>query len=703
MSGFSSSADSSSPSTPVTSSQDPQHAQNVVSPPPSTGPSPITTPVLAQHDGAKISSVTEKDFSASEKSDALNNTLPANLLHGEDSESSNANTPRLPPTLSSKSDLENIPTDPSSSLDNPEQLASAIQRPLASNGLISQEGQTTQSIPIPHTVSHPLSDTYVRSTSANQIYGSPPENQQGFQSTSFPKASSANKYSNLGGQPIPRQKSQDETQVPKMSGSDRRGGIMHGELDRSGLIGARHEAFSEQGKRSSSRSSSGRVDRQIEATVNEAEPTANARSRKSSHVLGLFRENTTPQEGLKGSRRSKRASAEFVEASPLHQLKESGNSEKENDGSSVPKPHDDLAPNEKHFGPDFSPSHRQDISAASADQRGPEFQQQPLSPSVGGAQGKEVLRSSDFEECSCGDETTHEDHHASMTAAVLPPKLLEQIRGYHNLAPPFHDKFRSTQTRLPSSETVPVDKERPTKTEDNFECDKDDQKSDDPNRSSASPTDDDEDSDKEQISSALYYPHQVPSPEALQDVSIDDARKAREAEEPGPQLPEPAISTSAEEAPEEVDITLQSHNKSKYLHGDLPKAGSASAVEANYSQFLEGGSSSASESEYESAEEQIHPSLREDSSLTDDPDATPRASPTTRKSYLESRSRKSHRKPKPPVGAVELKPYNHQVGGHSRVFRFSKRAVCKELSNRENVFYEAVEHQHPELLKFLPR
>lgn len=57
----------------------------------------------------------------------------------------------------------------------------------------------------------------------------------------------------------------------------------------------------------------------------------------------------------------------------------------------------------------------------------------------------------------------------------------------------------------------------------------------------------------------------------------------------------------------------------------------------------------------------------------------------------------------PPLGAVELKPYKHQVGGHTALFRFSKKAVCKSLSNRENEFYEAVETRHPELLKFLPR
>ncbi len=52
---------------------------------------------------------------------------------------------------------------------------------------------------------------------------------------------------------------------------------------------------------------------------------------------------------------------------------------------------------------------------------------------------------------------------------------------------------------------------------------------------------------------------------------------------------------------------------------------------------------------------------------------------------------------------VELKPYKHQVGGHTALFRFSKRAICKPLFNEENTFYETIETQHAELLPFVPR
>lgn len=53
--------------------------------------------------------------------------------------------------------------------------------------------------------------------------------------------------------------------------------------------------------------------------------------------------------------------------------------------------------------------------------------------------------------------------------------------------------------------------------------------------------------------------------------------------------------------------------------------------------------------------------------------------------------------------AVELRPFKNKVGGHTAIFSFSKRAVCKALVNRENLFYETVELRHPELLRFMPK
>lgn len=46
--------------------------------------------------------------------------------------------------------------------------------------------------------------------------------------------------------------------------------------------------------------------------------------------------------------------------------------------------------------------------------------------------------------------------------------------------------------------------------------------------------------------------------------------------------------------------------------------------------------------------------------------------------------------------SVALKPYTHQVGGHSALFKFSRHAVCKPLIEKENAFYQDIEFNRPE-------
>lgn len=71
--------------------------------------------------------------------------------------------------------------------------------------------------------------------------------------------------------------------------------------------------------------------------------------------------------------------------------------------------------------------------------------------------------------------------------------------------------------------------------------------------------------------------------------------------------------------------------------------------------------------------------------------------------YCEELLHEHQLAPKVPLEAIELIPYKHQVGGHTTIWRFSKRAVCKQLNNRENEFYEKIERYHRDLLPFLPR
>lgn len=53
--------------------------------------------------------------------------------------------------------------------------------------------------------------------------------------------------------------------------------------------------------------------------------------------------------------------------------------------------------------------------------------------------------------------------------------------------------------------------------------------------------------------------------------------------------------------------------------------------------------------------------------------------------------------------SVELKPFKNKAGGHTAIFQFSHRAVCKILQNREDKFYETVERYHKELLSYMPK
>ncbi|VDC02580.1 unnamed protein product [Peniophora sp. CBMAI 1063] len=51
---------------------------------------------------------------------------------------------------------------------------------------------------------------------------------------------------------------------------------------------------------------------------------------------------------------------------------------------------------------------------------------------------------------------------------------------------------------------------------------------------------------------------------------------------------------------------------------------------------------------------------------------------------------------------IPLRPFRNQVGGHTSIYKFTKRAVCKPLVSRENMFYEAIEREAPPLLDFIP-
>ncbi len=467
------------------------------------------------------------------------------------------------------------------------------------------------------------------------------------------------------------------------------------------FMGAREEAFSERRNRSSSRNGNGRVEKRIEATMANAEPASTARSRKSSHILGLFKENTASQE-QKRSQEKTRTSSGLVKQniSSEPQLEEafrpaggpvlvsptagsSGDNEAITDGEESPtKDNESL--------------HQYPPLIEDSKQRRSERR-----PSKGPAASKPLadvtntpLDQDEYFEDDTVDRSKSVSHRFDdRSEGSLPIRLLEEIRNYHNLTAPFKDNFKS---KSPDSD---VDIEHLTITPKNKETPLDKFR-----EATGDVGEEEDESDKEQISSALYYPHQAPSPDALQDVSIKSLDELEDSQQGLESLQSGATSatTDNDDAPSQgVDITLQSQNESRYLHGDLQKARMSS--EDCHANAIESGTSSASESEYDSLDEIARPMNGDGSSATDDAETTPKATPKARSPFLRLKPRGDHRVPAAPLGAVELKPYNHQVGGHTTVFRFSKRAVCKQLSNRENEFYEVVERRHPELLRFLPR
>ena len=251
----------------------------------------------------------------------------------------------------------------------------------------------------------------------------------------------------------------------------------------------------------------------------------------------------------------------------------------------------------------------------------------------------------------------------------IPSNLLEDIRN--------HQRVMTTQPRRQSTERrkkEQADKEVPVlKQLENLVLEDQDE---------------DEGSDREHITSALYYPHQGLASRSLSDKSSPEKevvaaiKQAIDSDSPSkrPSLRDPL--------PSDLEIALVSEEESQYLQGKLSAARLSPDLEDEepaqpYDPYL-------SESDISSGYE---------SSTTVEDVTTPTATP--KQSTIEKHPT-GHAK-QPSVGAVELKPFDHQVGGHTTVYSFSRQAVCKQLNSRENEFYETVERSHPEVLDFLPR
>lgn len=468
----------------------------------------------------------------------------------------------------------------------------------------------------------------------------------------------------------------------------------------------------EQRNRSSSRGS-GRVEKRIEATLPDADQPANARSRKASHVLGLFKENTTSHNIKKAPDKTKTdlnalgdRSAQRPESASVK-----GQEPERSHPPLVATIYEDHAESSNDRPASRFETHNNQTKADEQDQNSKQrWQKQStgstilLSRENGSVdrESRDAKLASPFPESVQGDRSGSEHDEANrLTVQNLPSEITANPEvatpskeepctscdgtSVTDSNPKDGDVTHQHQSALPRS----VDKNaRPSLLANNSEA----------------VGEDEEESDKEHISSALYYPHQLPSPDGQEDSSTSPDGNGEGSGDTGTtQLePLPPAALSIDVQSEDVDIALQSYNQSRYLHGDLQKSWVAPGGDANTTK-VDLSTSSVSGSEYGDEDEAASSTCGEDSSHTDETGTTPTATPIAKSSFLGPRERKRRGAATAPIRAVELKPYNHQVGGHSTVFRFSRRAVCKQLSNRENEFYEVVEREHPELLRFLPR
>ncbi|PUU79150.1 hypothetical protein B9Z19DRAFT_1101005 [Tuber borchii] len=240
--------------------------------------------------------------------------------------------------------------------------------------------------------------------------------------------------------------------------------------------------------------------------------------------------------------------------------------------------------------------------------------------------------------------------------------------------------------------------------------------------------DEEEESDKDEISSALYIPH--PAPPRVTSSSLghkaglvkdqySNSVSQKPLIETGKQKDDDIHYKDCEESPE-FDLSIQSGDDEYHYQGRRLSVIPDDDYKGYHSN-TEGYSSAASGfSDFSDSYDELSNGENDRSgsgyrtALSETEDFTPTATPITRRPHIKydqaldsrkqhSSSAQSKAVPQVPLGAVELKPYNHQVGGHTALFRFSRRAVCKSLSNRENEFYEAVEKRHPQLLGFLPK
>ncbi len=440
-------------------------------------------------------------------------------------------------------------------------------------------------------------------------------------------------------------------------------------------------------ERSSSRGRS-HVEKSIEATLPNYDVAKNVRTRKSSHLMGIFKETASSEPRMHD--------AQFGSAKFKHE-----------GGSKGILPQDDKGIAQSRSQTALSiTSARTDLAAITTNATDNRTSHRPiktrnhaLSIDVAAGNSVKLLKSPDSSPSmpilpsNIGhdpyfrkyDEAKHSE---SGKVPVLPAKLLEDIRKHRSLRPAGNlDKFVSHAA--PSMVEV-HESDHLTRTKGRQRENGEDQK----------------DEDEEHISSAVYFPHPGPADEDIEQFTSPDEEQKEDGFPASLMSASPTSkaelkrSLGGETQSEHIDISVKSKHEKSVFHGDYRRSEEPinEAVEtqipASTKARLTDGAPRASDPEVSSGEE---PS---DTSQTEEGEITPTSTPIPQSPFQRRRHAATTTGPK---GAVILEPYSHQVGGHSTLFRFSRRAICKQLNNRENEFYERIEQRHPDMLQFLPR
>jgi inositol-hexakisphosphate kinase len=422
----------------------------------------------------------------------------------------------------------------------------------------------------------------------------------------------------------------------------------------------------------------GQVEKSIKDAMAGIEP--NNRSRKSSHSLRFFKEGlpedkTKNREG-KSRGRSKDGSTR-VKSSPLSEKPRQWTYEEMLDGQSpVTSPRDS----------------------------GPPTSIVPLTQLAQDTNVNTVPGNEDYFDSQHNVEAALDER-----LKTMPSALLDEIRKHHNLTPGA-TKGSSFSRSIPVTESErqkPETDDQSSRSEDNFqqvqESNLEGGKV--PRLSRVKSPDEEDESGEEQISSALFVPHKTPheSPERKHDTSQKSVARPRLND------PNRADISTSQEWLEEYEVP--SHNLEKKYISQEPKKlplPSPTYTRQLSPRFQKEGFSNEPEplSDVDTgaiSEDGYTVSGRE-SSVADDEEITPTSSLKQDAVSCPTHHVHAHQQiSRQPLEAIELIPYRHQVGGHTTLWRFSKRAVCKQLNNRENEFYEKIERYHPLLLKFLPK